>query len=125
MRRLASISSGRNLRGLGKPTLSLEQVRRIQSLCIAASDLSHLVYSKTKSHWPVARNSESDEQCVIKTQTGHQQFRPDREAEIPMQGTKTEMRDFAREEFERFRHVDDLVSLDLNAVKGLPLLMLW
>lgn len=35
----------------------------------------------------------------------------DQGAEIPIPATKTEMRDFAREEFERFRHVDDIVSI--------------
>ncbi|CZT20380.1 uncharacterized protein RCC_06240 [Ramularia collo-cygni] len=72
LRRYATISSGKNLRGRGKPLLSLEQFLQRQ---------------KVMNLW----------REIIRATN-----------KIPIEDTRKEMRDFAREEFERFRHVDDL-----------------
>lgn len=109
LRHLASISSGKNLRGTGKPVLSLEQVRTfLPILALPRSNqiAQFLQRQKVMSLWrDIVRATNSARSSSPTTKV-----LSDRDAEIPMPATRTEMRDFARDEFERFRHIEDIVS---------------
>lgn len=73
------------------------------------------VHTKAACHCAVARNSQGFKQLVLRyispnTSAGRSMLILLR-AEIPDSPTRSELRDYARAEFERHRNVTDLVGL--------------
>lgn len=106
--RLATISLGRSLRGKG-PTLSLEHVRT--SICLRSCNDSlcsqFVQRQKVLALWRDCVRTIYSKACSSQ----HHAIFADASIEIPRTSdTREEMRSFARDEFERYKHVNDIVS---------------